>query len=878
MSWSSAGIIETNEDIDVFSFTAPGEKFRLNVDVAALSPNLDVVLQLHDATGQVTTVEPSGRLGASIVDTLPAGDYTLSVKNNGTYGYLGTYTVDGFRVASGPLVVESTPRGVVDSALPSVRLTFEHAIDPTTFSPEDVTIAGPAGAVDVTAIVPVPGTGNRQYDIQFPTQTTPGNYDLTVAADVLDPAGNRMNQDQDRVVGEDVEDRFATRFSIAARGSAFVLSGADTVYANDLEIDSSGHVYLTGLFQETVDFDPGPGAVELTASDIGYGFVARYSPDHELEWVQPMSVSDGSLRGYGLVLDETGNVYVTGYFGTSNTLATATFGSITRTSEGSGDAFLAKLDSAGDFVWVTTWGGVESDTATGIAIAPDGTIHVGGRYRDAVDFDASSDIFVLTSVDASSDGYVTSFDSSGNFLNAVSFGGAGSDDVDRVAIDASGDVYAVGLFRETAQFGPDHTLQSSDSGDAFLVKLNDTYDVQWVRQASGESSISIPNVGVDGVGDVYLTTWFSQSVHFGGNTPTLFNTGGRDSVIAKWDADGVFQWARQIEGDETNRIYNVDFDPYNNVFVSGYFGGTTDFAPGQRAVPRTGTGSADDFLLGLDPHGDFRLVHHIERDSGTPRAMAVDSQGNVYLAADLSGNVVLPTGDLFDTPTGHRDLYVLRLDLAPGIAVTPSGRLRTSEDGEADTFEIVLETAPTADVTIGLSSSDTGEGIVAPASLKFTPQDWYVPKTVSVRGVDDALVDGHVAYSIITAPATSTDPSYSGLNAIDVSVTNLDNEGRRVSEVVRHVPHSSGTQWRSVAIDIDRNAARNAPRAATSPRGDGPATATAAVASTTADSTFGTTYANRGRDTRPRESFEQSQAREGPGIREGVGRQGPSVR
>src|SRR5205823_6032479 len=109
-----------------------------------------------------------------------------------------------------------------------------------------------------------------------------------------------------------------------------------------------------------------------------------------------------------------------------------------------------------------------------------------------------------------------------------------------------------------------------------------------------------------------------------------------------------------------------------------------------------------------------------------------------------------------------------------GITVTPTSGLTTTESGGTATFTVRLNSQPTAIVTIGLSSSNTAEGTVSPASILFTPVNWNVPQTVTVTGVDDALVDGNQPYTIITAPATSTDPTYNGLNAADVSVVNID--------------------------------------------------------------------------------------------------------
>jgi hypothetical protein len=51
-----------------------------------------------------------------------------------------------------------------------------------------------------------------------------------------------------------------------------------------------------------------------------------------------------------------------------------------------------------------------------------------------------------------------------------------------------------------------------------------------------------------------------------------------------------------------------------------------------------------------------------------------------------------------------------------GITVTPIAGLVTTEAGGTATFTVVLNTQPTADVTIGLSSSDASEGTVAPTS------------------------------------------------------------------------------------------------------------------------------------------------------------------
>ena len=115
-------------------------------------------------------------------------------------------------------------------------------------------------------------------------------------------------------------------------------------------------------------------------------------------------------------------------------------------------------------------------------------------------------------------------------------------------------------------------------------------------------------------------------------------------------------------------------------------------------------------------------------------------------------------------------------DDTAGITVSPTSGLITTEAGGTATFTIVLNSQPTANVTIGLSSSDASEGTVSPASVTFTAGNWNSPQTVTVSGVNDDLDDGDVGYTIVTAAATSADANYNSLNAADVSVTNTDND------------------------------------------------------------------------------------------------------
>jgi subtilisin family serine protease/subtilisin-like proprotein convertase family protein len=90
-------------------------------------------------------------------------------------------------------VVSATDSGSPFNKLSAVRLTFNAAVNPATFTAADVVLTGPGGqAIGATAVNPVAGSGNTQFDLLFPTQTTPGTYTLQVGPNVLDTSGNLM--------------------------------------------------------------------------------------------------------------------------------------------------------------------------------------------------------------------------------------------------------------------------------------------------------------------------------------------------------------------------------------------------------------------------------------------------------------------------------------------------------------------------------------------------------------------------------------------------------------------------------------------------------------------------------------------------------------
>jgi hypothetical protein len=161
----------------------------------------------------------------------------------------------------------------------------------------------------------------------------------------------------------------------------------------------------------------------------------------------------------------------------------------------------------------------------------------------------------------------------------------------------------------------------------------------------------------------------------------------------------------------------------------------------------------------------------------TPQTVTVTGVDDSVDDGDVGYTVILAAavgGDY--TGTNPTDVSATNTDNDPvGVTVTPSAvPLVTTEAGGSATFTVVLNSQPTATVTIGVSSDDPSEGSVSSASLSFTALDWNLAQTVTVTGVNDAVDDGNVAYTVLLAAAVGGD--YTGTNPTDVSATNTDND------------------------------------------------------------------------------------------------------
>ncbi|MCI0536523.1 MAG: SBBP repeat-containing protein [Verrucomicrobiales bacterium] len=155
-------------------------------------------------------------------------------------------------------------------------------------------------------------------------------------------------------------------------------------------------------------------------------------------------------------------------------------------------------------------------------------------------------------------------------------GGGMVDDGLGVAVDANGNTYVTGHFRQTATFGagdPNPTLVTAFGQDVFTAKYSPGGGLVWVRQAKSQFALGT-GIGVDAAGNCYVFGYFGPTITFADGQPeaVTFNALANDLFLAKYDTDGNFMWAKQAGGLNSEYGYGIAVDAAGNSFVTGRYG------------------------------------------------------------------------------------------------------------------------------------------------------------------------------------------------------------------------------------------------------------------------------------------------------------------
>ena len=324
------------------------------------------------------------------------------------------------------------------------------------------------------------------------------------------------------------------------------------------------------------------------------------------------------------------------------------------------------------FEWAKSVGGVEYEEGAAIGVDDSGNVYTAGSYEGTVDFDPGSGITNLTSI-ADLDMYITKLDAAGNFIWAKSIGGTDYEELQAIAVDGAGNVYATGYFNGTVDFDPGagiSNITAIGNSSVFIFKLDASGNFVWAKNFDGPSSEVGYAITLDAAGNVYTTGLFFSTADFdpGTGVSNLTSNGGSDIFICKLDASGNFVWAKSIGGMNADGGRSISIDANGNVYTAGAYSGTVDFDPGTGISNLTAVGSDDNiFILKLDVAGNFIWAKSIQAEiTYLGHMLALDAGGNAYITGYFYNVVDFDpgAGTVNGTSNGNSDVFILKLDMA----------------------------------------------------------------------------------------------------------------------------------------------------------------------------------------------------------------------
>ncbi len=520
-------------------------------------------------------------------------------------------------------------------------------------------------------------------------------------------------------------------------GLQFGTSGTDV--ANGVTTDSSGNIYVIGT-------TTGPlyGKISSGATDT---FVAKFSPLGVKIWgVQFDNGANSSTIGYGIALDSSGNIYITGDYSESGVThgldawvdklsssnGSATWGKVlfssgddvslsiavdansgnplidiagyttgylgtsTGTNKGNADAWVGQYNSSGTLEWVQQFGTAGVDQALGVAVNSAGNIYVVGTAAGAI-----TGFYQNLSGSTAPAAFVAEFSRSGTLGWGDEFGTGTLDTAQAVAVNPSGNIDVTGLTYGT--LAPSIAGSGSGGGDIWLAQFSPTFipssttGPNWIRQF-GTSAFDRPNaLAVNASGNIYLTGYTEGALggpYLGGDA---FHD---DAWAADFSSTGYPVWLQQLASAGDDDGQGIAVDGSGQVDIVGYTDGSLE---------GTSLGGDDAFLARLDSVG-LELWMNNGTAAGTSRVSS-------HLGTTITVTPLLGEGS--DTVTAGVATAALNTAEAQTIAVNATSGVNSIDFSAALRANLAEgHTRLTFLVTLGASdiTMDVQDSLFSPMS------------------------------------------------------------------------------------------------------------------------------------------------------------------
>ena len=445
---------------------------------------------------------------------------------------------------------------------------------------------------------------------------------------------------------------FLSLLSNLAYAQALSTEWVKSIPGNAFEQNSSvaqapcGDIYTVGFFQGS-SFGP------LSAVGLEEGFISKYNAQGQLIWVKQLAGSSTN-RINGIAIGSDDEIYIVGEFrGTFryNTDSLVSFNQL--------DVLVAKVDSSGHFEWAASATGWGYESAYDISLSPNGNVLVTGYYENDLNF-GSLNLFANNLRDI----FIMAIDQQGNPLWLESLSGPGVEYTRSIATDTSNNIYLTGVFRDYL-YPNGGILSGFGDYDAFLAKYDPTGQLLWIKALGGPYADEGYCVNVDQKQDIVLVGWYDQSILI--NNVLLNGSKEEDCFVAKFSPNGDLVWAIPLAGSFDERIYALDFDANNDIYLLGTLDSVL-VIDGDSLTNRHLNRPTDIFIIKLDKDGRYKwgqTLGHYYNDLGYD--LVVQDPTTLYIVGSFQDTSIF-IHDTLISQAGY-DIFVGKFNIDTMVSV-----------------------------------------------------------------------------------------------------------------------------------------------------------------------------------------------------------------
>lgn len=415
-------------------------------------------------------------------------------------------------------------------------------------------------------------------------------------------------------------------------------SSSGSSFVKGVGVDALGNVTVAGTFQGELSI----GRFTESSGPDAISYVASFDPQGEPRW---LNIYEGQsfFVAEDIAVQANGSSSTVGYF-----VETATIGSTLYNAGNRQDTFILDHGSDGSLTGFSHFPGSTGNAQPHSAdVLADGTLAVSGTYFGNADFGGGP---ITTATQDS--GFVAVYDETMGLTWASSVANGRVLRIFGTALAANSDVYIVGRFSGTVDFGL-ASMTALGGDDGFVASFDSTGAFKWAHAFGSTSSDSAYDVALTADGGCVVVGEVTGDADFGAGV--LSALGGTDAFIAAYDSGGNLSWAELFggPGNETGRDLSVNAN--GDIFVGGFFNGTAVFG----GVSLSSAGARDGYLYGLSSTGQALLAKSYGgAGDDLVWGVSADNQGAVLVTGGFQGTAHF--GELERSAQGETEAFVYR--------------------------------------------------------------------------------------------------------------------------------------------------------------------------------------------------------------------------